>query len=264
MPALGKSRIRGSPTQRDPAHDFNLYGSEVEVMDETFSHDDSLDSFDDSPHATASSDFVAKQCFPEPVTQIHTIDRLMELLENQRIDIDPDYQREVVWPQNRMSGLIDSLFENCYIPPVVFNKEEVIEEAGEASWTMTCVDGKQRLSSIRAFVNGEIPCHDRDGKTWFSRSYEATVSRKGPKRRPRVLSASQRTAFMQKRIVCVVTAGLSKDQEEDVFSRVQLGIPLSLAEKLRATSGEWQELAKLYEKDFASIVGCKFEKYIFF
>jgi hypothetical protein len=63
---------------------------------------------------------------------------------------------------NAMSGLIDSLIEEYYIPPIIFN----LELAGDQIVRRVCVDGKQRLSSVHAFMEGKIPCHDKSGKPW--------------------------------------------------------------------------------------------------
>jgi hypothetical protein len=43
---------------------------------------------------------------------------------------------------------------------------------------------------------------------------------------------------------------LSQEQEEDLFARVQMGVQLTLAEKMRASTGPWQELARLFVDDF--------------
>jgi len=87
-----------------------------------------------------------------------------------------------------MSGLIDSLMgksavtpvqcskglpnisftENFYVPPVIFNVQAIKAEDGTERWRRTCVDGKQRLTSIRDFMKGRIPCHDRRGATWYA------------------------------------------------------------------------------------------------
>jgi uncharacterized protein with ParB-like and HNH nuclease domain len=57
----------------------------------------------------------------------------------------------VVWPENKQMRLIDSLYHNYYIPPLVF--AIVIENGGEIR---RCVDGKQRLTSIQRFIDGEV------------------------------------------------------------------------------------------------------------
>jgi hypothetical protein len=102
-------------------------------------------------------------------------------LDNGRIDVDPEYQREVVWTgkctregcyqtalmsrlADRMTGLINSLMENFYIPPIILNKKTRTGQSNEQEHEPihVCVDGKQRLSSVRAFVKGMIPCEISD------------------------------------------------------------------------------------------------------
>ncbi|KAF7761312.1 hypothetical protein Agabi119p4_10721 [Agaricus bisporus var. burnettii] len=34
-------------------------------------------------------------------------------------DVDSEYQRDVVWPEGNQIGLIDSIFRNFHIPPVI-------------------------------------------------------------------------------------------------------------------------------------------------
>jgi hypothetical protein len=66
-----------------------------------------------------------------------------------------------------MTGLIDSLMENFYIPPIILNKKSVTASANNPKGVVhVCVDGKQRLSSVRAFVKGMIPAHDHRGTKW--------------------------------------------------------------------------------------------------
>ncbi|KAF9258644.1 hypothetical protein L218DRAFT_876689, partial [Marasmius fiardii PR-910] len=36
------------------------------------------------------------------------------------IELDPEYQRDVVWTRQKQITLIDSIFRNCYVPPVIF------------------------------------------------------------------------------------------------------------------------------------------------
>jgi uncharacterized protein with ParB-like and HNH nuclease domain len=59
--------------------------------------------------------------------------------------------QDVVWPTNKQIGLIDSIFRNFYIPPIVF---AVQKDEGED--VRICVDGKQRLTSIQKFIDGQV------------------------------------------------------------------------------------------------------------
>lgn len=53
--------------------------------------------------------------------------------------------------------------------------------------------------------------------------------------------------------MCIEYWELTAAQEEDLFARVQKGIPLTAAEKMRAMSGPWQELAKAFVNDFPRV-----------
>jgi hypothetical protein len=59
--------------------------------------------------------------------------------------------------------------------------------------------------------------------------------------------------FLAKEFVSFEFVDLSPRQEEDLFARVQMGVQLSVAEKMRASTGPWQELARLFVDDFPII-----------
>jgi hypothetical protein len=59
---------------------------------------------------------------------------------------------DVVWPIGKQMEIIDSLFHNFYVPPVIF--AVMRDEEGEE--VRVCVDGKQRLTSIVKFLDGHV------------------------------------------------------------------------------------------------------------
>jgi hypothetical protein len=140
--------------------------------------------------------------------------------------------------------------ENFYIPPIILNKKPRPTAAAAApGHTLVCVDGKQRLSSVKAFTKGIIPCNDHHGeKWWFAVTHDTPGGRN-----KRVLSEKDRKAFLRKEFVTFEYADLSQEQEEDLFARVQMGVQLTLAEKMRASTGPWQELARCYVDDYPII-----------
>jgi hypothetical protein len=165
-------------------------------------------------------------------------------MNKNEIDVNPEYQREVVWTADRMSQLVDSLMENFYIPPIIFNRQTSKDTGKEI---LVCVDGKQRLSSVKAFVQGIIPCQDAVGaKWWFCNAHVQG-------RHKNILSETAKEEFLNKDFVTFEYTDLRSEQEEDLFARVQLGISLTAAEKMRATSGPWQDLARHFTNDFAVI-----------
>ena len=58
----------------------------------------------------------------------------------------------MVWPTAKQMEIIDSLFHNFYVPPVIF--AVMRDEDGEE--VRVCVDGKQRLTSIVKFLDGHV------------------------------------------------------------------------------------------------------------
>lgn len=86
---------------------------------------------------------------------------------------------------------------------------------------------------------------DADVYRWFCEP-------EGSKRK-RILSEQQQRQFFHKDFVTFEYNDLSPEQEEDLFARVQMGVQLNLAEKMRASTGPWQELARLFVADFPTV-----------
>jgi hypothetical protein len=69
-------------------------------------------------------------------------------------------------------------------------------------------------------------------------------------RHKKIISEEVQKQFLAKEFVSFEFKDLSSEQEEDLFARVQMGVQLSAAEKMRASTGPWQELARLFVDDF--------------
>jgi hypothetical protein len=158
---------------------------------------------------------------------------LTELLKDERyMNINPEYQREVVWSEQRMTHLVNSLFNNYYVPPLIFKVITGVKEGTrERRKWRTCIDGKQRLTTIRRFFDGEIPFIDKRGHRW----YYTTPPNKSQK--VKIISEEDREFINNVNIVNIEYEQLNDEQEEDMFQRVQLGVPLAVAEKLSALTG---------------------------
>lgn len=188
-----------------------------------------------------------RSSLPKPSIQERPISELLALLDNGTLIIDPEYQRDVVWPREKMVGLVDSLMDDCYVPPLIFNSTST------PTRKLICVDGKQRLSSVKAFIDGTIPCTDTNKRRWYFRT---SIDQSGQKQKKRknILPEHVKLNFLSKPLTYCELADLSLEQEEEIFSRVQLGVPLSAAEKSRAKSGPWNDLIKLFEVDFKDVL----------
>ena len=93
---------------------------------------------------------------------------VVALIHEGVIELNPPYQRgvwfsrsfmlsphptlEVVWPESKQVKLLDSIWRNYYVPPIVFTVAR--DDTGEE--IRSCVDGKQRLTSIQKFFDGQV------------------------------------------------------------------------------------------------------------
>ena len=77
------------------------------------------------------------------------------------------------------------------------------------------------------------------------------------KTRKKILPESIKEGFRKKDLLCCEYKDLTERQEREIFQRVQLGVPLTAAEAFRATQGDWQKFAQLYEEDFPNVINRK-------
>ncbi|KAJ3554806.1 hypothetical protein NM688_g2916 [Phlebia brevispora] len=153
--------------------------------------------------------------------------RATKMLEQGDINLEADYQRDIVWHPTKQTGLIDSIFKNFYVPPVIF----AVTYSSDGTEKRVCIDGKQRLTSIWKFMQGTIPFKDSlSGEKFY---YKENVNR-AEKGKIRILPDKYRKVFRTKQIVCVEYSDLNPDSEREIFQRVQLGVALNAAEKLQA------------------------------
>ena len=142
-------------------------GSDTSLLD---------DKFDELQDDT--SDFIAEPMpgFESDAIKQFTTVELADMCRRGEIDISPDYQRseyglqyyihdvllsnpakDPVWSDAKQSQLIDSIFRNFYVPPILFSRVQHGRGADKNPiWVLNCVDGKQRLTSITKFLSGDV------------------------------------------------------------------------------------------------------------
>ncbi|EJD48918.1 hypothetical protein AURDEDRAFT_112676 [Auricularia subglabra TFB-10046 SS5] len=179
----------------------------------------------------------------DPVPTVYSCRTLYEMMHHSELDLDPEYQRDVVWQDSDQCALIDSLLRNYYVPPVILAKR--VQEDGGPVWT--CIDGKQRLTSIQRFMDGMIPFRDKASKSAYY--YKSSGSNKTGKALPEPM----RRRLENVQLVCVIYNGITLDDEREIFQRVQFGKDLKKDEKWRAKAGKNPMLVK---KVLGEIVNC--------
>ena len=98
--------------------------------------------------------------------------------------------------------------------------------------------------------------HDRP-RTDLSRYFATKESQGRTNRRSTLLPPEVRDRFLGRELVCNEWINLPRPLEEDLFARVQMGVRLNEAEKLRAASGHWQALGEEFVSNYPLVQSCK-------
>lgn len=87
----------------------------------------------------------------------HGLTSVHRAIESYGLNLDPDYQRGHVWTEEQSGKFIGFILEGGDSHPFICN------ETGRDGEVCEVVDGKQRLLSIVAWVDGKIPAIMSDG-----------------------------------------------------------------------------------------------------
>lgn len=116
---------------------------------------------------------------PRPLS----VKQVMEMIADGDLDVAPDFQRRTVWKQKQKSLLIESILLRIPLPVFYFSADE--------EGKMQVVDGVQRITSIRSFIQNEYPlsdleylqddlkdkCYsDMDGSLWIRRLMQTPLT----------------------------------------------------------------------------------------
>ncbi len=118
----------------------NIVSEVIETDDQTIEQD--------------SGDFVKPYPYDPTKTDIDiqekpmSIYQFMRLYDQQRLIIDPEYQRNLVWKPEQKSRFIESIILSFPLPPFYVNQR--------VDSRYIIVDGLQRTTTLHQFVNGEI------------------------------------------------------------------------------------------------------------
>ncbi|TID19333.1 hypothetical protein E2P81_ATG06504 [Venturia nashicola] len=187
-----------------------------------------------------------------------TLRELNDLMNTPYLDLNlPEYRHRRYEGNEDLTSIIDSFSQNYEFPPISFNQKQVRGPDGSIQYSRVCIDGLKRLSAIKAFMDGEIPCHDHRRRKWFYciKSKNDLGARAVGGRR--ILPMDDKEDFQNKHFVCHEFEDLTGTEEIELRARVHLGSILTPGEKLRAAmifSGELMiNFAKTLERDFQQI-----------
>ena len=141
-----------------------------------------------------------------------TVFQMEHWISEGKLDLSPEYQRKLVWDEQRKSALIESLLLRIPIPAFY------LDENGEGNKDV--IDGTQRLSTIHSFLNNEFSLKRMQYLANCEKKYFRDLE---PKLRTRIEDTELTVNILDERCPQMV--------KFDVFRRVNTGgLPLNFQE----------------------------------
>lgn len=153
--------------------------------------------------------------------------------EKNEIKLDPPYQRfGEIWNLEKKRLLIDSILNDYDIPKIYFHAYDR-KKVSETGCTYAVIDGRQRLETIWAFLEGKFTLapdfeYQRDSSIKLENLGYSDIAKQYP-----------RVKVQFDSFILPVVLVSTEDEEliEDMFSRLNEAAPLNAAEKRNAYGG---------------------------
>ena len=136
-----------------------------------------------------------------------TVHDVLRRIEKGSFVMDPDFQRDFIWQEEKQSKLIESVLMRIPLP--------VFYLAENPKGQMVVVDGLQRLSTFQRFVNNELKLKLPHHKELFDKKFQDL----SPKLQNRVEDCNL--------VLYVIDAKVPAQALLDIFERVNSGEPLT-------------------------------------
>lgn len=136
-----------------------------------------------------------------------TVHDVLRRIEKGSFVMDPDFQRDFIWPEDKQSKLIESVLMRIPLP--------VFYLAENSKGQMVVVDGLQRLSTFQRFVTNEFRLKLPDQAELNKNKFKDL----SPKLQNRIEDCNL--------ILYVIDAKVPAQALLDIFERVNSGLPLT-------------------------------------
>lgn len=168
-----------------------------------------------------------------------SVRQLSMLIDDGDLELNPDFQRQFVWDRTRQSLLIESMLLGLPLPSIYLSQYD--------DGRLTVVDGLQRITTIRRFLNDELRL---TGMEYLKQCIGKTF---GELKSEKILSDLQIRQFNQIQIGCFVIDYRSPDRLKfDLFRRLNTGAkPLNRPEirNCLTRSEVKKELKKMWDSE---------------
>ena len=162
------------------------------------------------------------------VKQTWSILEIYQKVQNKKLILDPNYQRNAIWKLDKKIAFVESLYMGILIPPIY-----VVEIPGESvldGASYEVVDGKQRLTTILDFIGNKFYLGAKSleyYKDWFANKKFVEIQTEF-----RELTNTMLSSVLD---IYVITANSPEFTKYDIFSRLNKGSePLKVNEIRKA------------------------------
>ena len=136
-----------------------------------------------------------------------TIHDVIRRIHQDNYVMDPDFQRDFIWPEDKQSKLIESVIMRIPLP--------VFYMAEDDKGRMVVVDGLQRLSTFKQFVDDNLKLHLPDREELNGKKFSDLSS----KLQNRIEDCNL--------IFYIIDSKAPERARLDIFERVNSGVPLT-------------------------------------
>lgn len=166
-----------------------------------------------------------KPSMDKPKIDSKSVETLCSFIENKtkkkRIELNPEYQRDVVWDNYDMEQYIDSIMNNRVASGLIFNKTK--------EGIYICIDGKQRTTSIYRYYKNKF-FWTKNGK----QVYYDEIPKDLEAHKCRVMTQEEKNHFDDYPISCYEYFCLPYKHQVEIFTSNHHGKSVSNAEQLLA------------------------------
>ncbi len=208
---------------------YELQSKEQEIDDVQLAENYDVDETETEAEVTRNYSLKREELDKTKISkQTWSIRELINKIEKDELDLNPDYQRNIVWNNEKQIAFIESLLMSIVVPPLYF-----VEIPGSGPLMPTkyeVVDGKQRLNAIRNFVKLKFKLQKK-----FLEYYGDIYADKDFNELSQEYESEMENFASQTLDIYVITAASPEFTKYDIFSRLNKGsAPLRVNEIRKA------------------------------
>lgn len=167
--------------------------------------------------------------------------QISSMVKNGKINFEHISQRSLVWERARKSNLIESLILS-YPVPQVYARRIVGKENKKGDSIYFILDGKQRLSTIKEFLNDEFALTKLSPVTYFDDELNEEVTFDITNKKFSELPDGLKDLLNTVTFSIVYFDNLTKEEEKILFRKLNNGKPLSTKSRTLASAKDIETL----------------------